>query len=176
VLSSTTSVHPGGQIAMGIADWLRVFRTLHEQAKTGALSKEDASAYRSGCDELARALIAAQRLTPKVGEAPRYALRVARAVQVDLETTVWHARVTTVDLGVGGFSALLAKAPPANEDLKCMMKMPGGTPVQATVVAVDTKQQPGSVRASFAFRKLGDAERAALEMLVIDTALAHIAA
>jgi hypothetical protein len=161
---------------MGISDWLRIFRTLHERAKAGGLSKDDADAYRAGCDELARALIAAQRLTVKPGDAPRHALRVARAVQVDLESATWRARATTAELGVSGFAALLAKAPPANEDLRCTMKIPGGAALETRVVAGEMKQQPGSVRASFSFAKLSDAERAALEVLVIDTALSQIAA
>lgn len=161
---------------MSISDWLRVFRTLHERAKTGGLSREDEDAYRGGCDELARALIAAQKGTVPAGVAPRHALRVARAVQVDLDTKVWHARVTTVDLGVGGFSALLAKGPPAGEELRCTMKVPGGVPLEATVVQTEARQQPGTVRATFAFKSLGDAERLTLERLVIDTALGQIAA
>jgi hypothetical protein len=161
---------------MGIAEWLRAFRALHERAKTGGLGAEDAAAYRAGSDELARALLAAQRLGLKPGEVPRHALRVARAVQVDLETAVWRARVSTVDLGVGGFSALLAKPPPAGEDLRCVMKIPGGAPLTATVVTADVKQQSGTVRASFAFRGLGDEERGVIERLVIDTALSQIAA
>lgn len=161
---------------MGISDWLRVFRTLHERAKTGGLAGEDADAYRAGCDELARALMAAQRLTAKPGEAPRHALRVARAVQVDLESATWKVRATTAELGVGGFTALLAKQPPANEELRCAMKIPGGAALEASIVAGEMKQQPGSVRASFAFARLSDAQRAALELLVIDTALSQIAA
>ncbi len=161
---------------MGIADWLRVFRALHERAKKRELSPEDAEAYRAGCDELARALMAAQRHAQKPGEAPRHALRVARAVQVDLEAAVSHVRATTIELGVGGFSALLAKAPPANEDLKCTMKMPGGEPLVLTAAVADVRQQPGSVRVSFDLKDLPEAARSRLEMLVIDTALSQIAA
>jgi hypothetical protein len=161
---------------MSIADWLRVFRTLHERAKAGALSSEDAEVYRGGCDELARALMAAQRATPRPNEAPRHALRVARALQVDLETPLSHVRAMTVDLGATGFSAILAKAPRAGEELSATLKVPGGTPIVATVVAAEARQQTGSVRVAFTFRKLPDAERAVLETLVIDTALSQIAA
>lgn len=161
---------------MGISEWLRVFRALHERAKAGDLPKEDADAYRAGCEELARALLAAQKLTPRSGETSLHALRVARAVQVDLAAGAWQARVTTVDLGVGGFTALLAKAPPAGEELRCTMKVPGGAALEAAVVTSEAKQQPGTVRATFAFRALGEAERDALERLVIDTALSQIAA
>lgn len=161
---------------MSVTDWLRVFRTLHEKAKQGALSPEDAETYRGGCDELARALMAAQRLAARPGEAPRHALRVARALQVDLETPLTHVRATTVDLGVTGFSALLAKPPRPGEELTATLKLPGRGPVVAAVVPAEARQQTGSVRVAFTFRKLPDAERAALELLVIDTALSQLAA
>jgi hypothetical protein len=160
---------------MSLSDWLRVFRTLHDKAKQGGLAGEDAEAYRAGCDELARALMAAQKLSAKPGEAPRHALRVARAVQVDLETPVSKVRAMTVDLGVTGFSAILAKAPPAGEELTVTLKMPGREPIVTPVLPAESRQQTGSVRVSFAFRKLPDADRAALETLVIDTALSQLA-
>ncbi len=165
-----------GAAGMGISDWLRVFRALHEQAKAGGLPREDAADYRAGCEELARALLAARKLAPRSGETALQALRVPRAVQVDLVAKSWPSRVTTVELGVGGFSALLARVPLAGEELRCTMKVPGGAPIEATVSATEAKQQPGTVRAVFTFKSLGEAQRTALEKLVIDTALAQIAA
>jgi hypothetical protein len=158
---------------MALSDWLRVFRTLHEGAKRGTLSGADAEDYRAGCDELSRALLAAQRVTAPPGEAPRHVLRVARALQVDLETATTHVRATTIDLGVGGFSALVAKAP--REEQKATLRIPGGDPIVAAVVPGELKQQAGAVRVSFAFRKLGEAERQRLELLVMDTALSQLA-
>jgi hypothetical protein len=160
---------------MALADWLRVFRTLHEKAKKGELAGTDASDYRAGCDELARALMAAQRLTLRPGEVPRHALRVARALQVDLETPVSHVRAMTVDLCVGGFAVLVAKAPPPNEEQSATLRIPGGEPLVATVMPAEVKPQPGSVRVSFTFRKLSDGDRERLERLVMDTALSHLA-
>ncbi len=160
---------------MSLGDWLRVFRTLHEKAMQGHLTGEDAEVYRGGCDELARALMAAQRLTPRPGEAPRHALRVARAVQVDLESPVSRVRAMTVDLGVTGFSTILAKAPPAGEELTATLKLPGREPLVTAVIPGETRPQPGSVRVAFTFRKLQDPDRAALELLVIDTALSQLA-
>ncbi len=161
---------------MSFGDWLRVFRALHEKAKQGALSKEDAETYRGGCDELARALMAAQKLSPAPYEAPRHALRVARALQVELESPVSRVRAMTVDVGVGGFSALLAKAPQAGEELKATLRIPDGrAPLVAQVVPAESRPQPGVTRAVFAFRNLSDADRALLETLVIDTALSQLA-
>jgi len=160
---------------MALADWLRVFRTLHESAKKGELQGTDAEDYRAGCDELARALMAAQRLTPRPGEVPRHALRVARALQVDLETAVTRVRATTIDLSVGGFSVLLAKPPPAEEHT-ASLRVPGADPIINAVVPAEMKQSPGTVRVTFAFKRLPEPERDRLALLVIDTALSQLAA
>jgi hypothetical protein len=161
---------------MSFGDWLRVFRALHERAKQGALSGEDAETYRGGCDELARALMAAQHLTPAPYEAPRHALRVARALQVELESPASRARAMTVDVGVGGFSAILAKAPQPGEVLKATLKIPDRrAPVTAPVAVAEPRPAPGSTRIAFNFKQLSDADRAALELLVIDTALSQLA-
>jgi hypothetical protein len=159
---------------MSLANWLRVFRTLHERAKKGELGGVDAEDYRAGCDELSRALLAAQKISLKPGELPRHALRVARALQVNLETKVSSARATTIDVSVAGFSVLLGKAPP-NEPQTATIRLPGAEPIVVEVLPGECKQQTGSVRVAFLFQKLPDAAKARLEMLVIDTALSQLA-
>ena len=159
---------------MDLAEWLRAFRAAHEQARQGKLSEEDARAYQAGRDELARAFVAVQRLTVSPGQTPRQALRVARALQVDLETPIGQVRATTVTLSIGGFSALLDKPPSPNEQLKCSIRIPGADPLVATVVPVSVKPQPGSVTASFVFQKLTEADRDRLEFLIFDTVLAQL--
>jgi hypothetical protein len=159
---------------MSLADWLRVFRTLHERAKKGELTGADVEDYRAGCDELARALLAAQKISLKPGELPRHVLRVARALQVNLETKVSSARAMTIDVSVAGFSVLLGKVP-SNEPQTATLRLPGADPVVADVLPAECKQQPGTVRVAFLFQKLPDAAKARLEMLVIDTALSQLA-
>ena len=162
---------------MSLADWLRVFRTLHERAKKHELKDKDLEDYRAGCDELARALIAAQKLTLKQGETPRHVLRVARSLQVTIEGKVTNVRATTVEVSVAGFSALLGKVPPHDDELTASLRIPGAEkPLQAPVTAGEAKQLGGTVRVAFLFGKLPDEARAQLETLVIDTALAGLAA
>jgi hypothetical protein len=43
------------------------------------------------------------------------------------------------------------------------------------VIPGELRQQPGTVRVSFTFKKLRDADRQRLELLVIDTALSQLA-
>jgi hypothetical protein len=160
---------------MSFSDWIREFRLLHAEAKKGTLSPADLEDYRAACDELARALMSAQRLALKPGEVPRHSLRIARALQVELESPVTQLRVMTVDLGVGGFSAILPKPPRIGDEYSCKLKLPEGDPLETTVKVVEARPMPGAARTSFAFPKLGDGSRARLETLVIDTALAQLA-
>jgi hypothetical protein len=160
---------------MGLADWLRMFRSLHARAMKGELQGPQLAEYRAGCDELARALIAAQKLALRPGEAPRQVLRVARALQVDLSTKISSFRGMTCDVSVAGFSVLLGKIPP-NEEHTATLRVPGGaTPIVAQVRLGEAKQQPGNVRVVFLFQQLPEVERERLETLVIDTALSQLA-
>ena len=95
----------------GLTQWLLGFRQLHEKARRGQLSEGEQLAYRAGRDELARALLAAQRLTLRPGETPRRALRVARALQVDLDLVTSRERAVTIDLSTGAFASRHEKPP-----------------------------------------------------------------
>jgi hypothetical protein len=132
---------------MGLADWLAAFRDLHEQAVAGTLGEADWVVYRQGREELARALLAAQRLALRPGETPRQALRVARALQVDLEWTKGQVRALTVDLSVGGFATLLAKAPASADEVKYALKLPGGAEVKGAPWPASGSCSQGAARA-----------------------------
>jgi hypothetical protein len=162
---------------MGLADWLASFRLLHEGHKTGTLSPDDEASYLAGREELARALLAAQRLTARPGETPRRALRAACALQADLDLERGSERVMTLEIGAGGFGALFAMGPPVGEEVRFSLRVPGGAdPISGRARVVDVKVLPGNARASFAFTRLDDAERERVETLVFDTVLAHLAA
>lgn len=161
---------------MSVSDWIRQFRALHAEAMKGTLSPEELKAYQGACDEFARALMGAKKQAAKPGESPRHALRVAKAVQVDLESSVTQARATTLELGVGGFSAILPKAPKLGDEFMCRLKLPGGDPLETALTVGEVKLQPGSVRVSFNFQKLSDQTKARIEGIVIDAALSQVAA
>jgi hypothetical protein len=159
---------------MSLKDWLVQFKAQHEQARAGKLSGDGLAAYRAGRDEMARALLGAQVAALKSGEVPRQALRVARALQADLEWSVSKVRAVTQDISAGGFSALLAKAPPNDEDVKVELRLPGSEMLAARVRVVGAIVQPAAVRVAFAFTGLGPAERDRMEFLVFDTVLQQI--
>jgi hypothetical protein len=161
-------------MGMGLAAWIASFRKLHEGHKRGALSAGDEGTYLEGREELARALLAAQRLTTRPEETKRKALRAACALQADIELERGSDRVMTLEIGVGGFGALFAKGPPVGEEVSFSLRVPGGDPLTGRARIVDVKQLPGNARVSFAFTRLADEDRERIETLVFDTVLAHL--
>jgi hypothetical protein len=158
----------------GLTQWLLEFRQLHEKARRGQLGERELQLYRSGRDELARALLAAQRLTLRPGETPRRALRVGRALQVDLDLATSRERAVTVDISTGGFSCLLAKGPPVGDEVGFSLRLPATDPVAGRARVTDVKVLPGNVRVSFQFATPSDADRERLELFVFDTVLAQL--
>ncbi len=162
-------------MTVSLSEWLRAFRDLHERARRGQLSQREESTYRSGRDELARALLAAQRLSLKVGQTPRQALRVARALQVDLDLLTSSVRAVTVDVSSGGFSCLLAKAPPLGDEVKYALRIPAAEPLSGQARVADVKPQQGNARVAFQFLGLSAEDRERVELFVFDTVLAQLA-
>ena len=156
---------------MSLAAFLSRFRELHQKDGAGSLSAEERDEYRRGRDELARALLAAQRLALKPGETARQSLRVGRALQVDLDWPTGQARAVTLDLSVGGFATLMAKAPSPADEVDCTFRLPGGGQLKAEARVVNVAVQAAAVRVAYAFQGLPEEDRERLERVVFDTVL-----
>jgi hypothetical protein len=159
---------------MGIVSWLDRFKTLHRKAGTGALAPQEAVEYQTARDELARALLAAQHVALQPSQRPRRALRVSRALQADLDFHDGRARAMTMEVGAGGFAALLARPPRVDDELKVTLRLPGAEPLRADARCVEVKVQPGNARACFQFVALGDDDLERLEMFVFDAVLEQL--
>jgi hypothetical protein len=159
---------------MSLADWLKGFRELHDQARRNALSGRELTGYHAARDELARALLAAQHVALQPKQRPRRALRVSRALQADLDFHDGRARAMTLEVGAGGFAALLARPPRVDDELKASLRLPGGEPLRADARCVDVKVQPGNARACFHFVALGEDDAERLEMFVFDAVLEQL--
>jgi hypothetical protein len=162
---------------MALLEWLTEFRVLHDKARSDNLSDHDAKLYKDGREQLAAALVQAQRLTRQPEESARQALRVARAVQVDLELNSGKQRVVTLDISIGGFSARMGVQPEPNEAVGVIMRMPEGKdPIVARAKVVATvRQAAANHRVSFAFEGLPERDTERLSILVFDTALSRLA-
>jgi hypothetical protein len=159
-----------------LVEWILSFRALHEKARRGKLQGAEVARYRSGRDELARALLVAQRLQLRPGETARRALRVSRALQVELELGTGQQRAVTIDLSTGGFSCLLPRAPALGDDVGFTLRIPLIDPIVGRVGVQDVKPMAaGNVRVSFMFKTISDADRDRVELFVFDTVLAQLA-
>jgi c-di-GMP-binding flagellar brake protein YcgR len=105
---------------------------------------------------------------------PRHSLRVARALQADLEGPTFKQRAVTVDFSSGGFAAILGAAPSRVDVLSCVLRLPGQEPLKGQVKVVDLRPLEGSMRVAFAFQALSEGDRERLEQLVFDTVLEQI--
>jgi hypothetical protein len=158
-----------------LAEWISAFRELHEKARRGSLGFGEQATYRSARDELEHALLAAQRLTLKPGEKPRQALRVARALQIDIEIRAGRHRSVTLDVSVGGFSTHMPVAPELGEDMGIALRLPASGTLTCRARVTDARQKGKHVRVAARFLELPDADRDRLEMFVLDTVLAQLA-
>jgi hypothetical protein len=156
------------------SDWLRGFRDLHERARRGGLKEGEESTYLAARDELARAMVAAQRLSLKPGEKARHKLRVARALQLDLEIGGRYQRTVTLDLSAGGFSTVLAMPPGLGESMGVTLRLPAAESLACRARVTDVKPQDGSARVAAAFISLPPADLERLERFVIDAVLAML--
>ena len=132
------------------------------------------ASYLRAREELARALLAAQRLNLQPGQTPRQALRVARALQVELESPVRKDRLTTFDLSLGGFSALVSKAPAADEALTATLRLPDLKPVTCAGGPrrpVDARRQRARL---LRLPRLEAAAQERLELAVFDAVLVQL--
>jgi hypothetical protein len=157
---------------MSLKEWVTQLRELHAKAKSGKISKDERAAYEAGRDQLARAMISSQQLTLKPGETPRRALRVARALQVDLDLPSGPLRTPTVDLSAGGFAALVPTEGLPTEPVKFKLRMPSGDPIEGRARPVGSTRQTGSSRVSFVLEEIAEEQRARIETVVFETALA----
>jgi hypothetical protein len=160
---------------MDLQAWISTFTKLHEKAKRNALSGEDLKTYNTGRDELARAMVAAQGQTLKEGENPRKILRVARAVQIDLDLSTGRVRALTMELAREWFSALIEKAPPPTEAVGFTLRLPGGLDmVVGRCKLMDITKRTGSVCARFAFKDMSERDLERVEGLVFDSVVQQL--
>lgn len=152
--------------------WLRRFRDLHERSRKGGLGAGEEATYQSMREELARTMLAAQKLALQPGQQARRTLRVARALPVEVELEGQEQRTLTLDVSAGGFSTLLARPPAAGAVVGVTLRLPGSEPIKCQASISEVKPLPGSARVSAQFLDLQPKALARLEHFVTDAVLA----
>ena len=156
---------------MKLTELLEEFNDLHKAARAGTLSPADQAKYQTARAALAQLFLTGQQAALQPGQQPRRSLRVARALQVELEFGDGTVHAKTVQLSSRGFGALLASARPVGEQVNVSIHAPGGQPIRARAQVVAVKPHQGKAGTSFRLVALGEPEFERLEILVFDAFL-----
>jgi len=159
---------------MALNDWLKQFQEAHERAKHGKLEAQELSVYYQSRNELARALLGAQRIALEPGREPRRSLRVSRALQAEIGFFDGSLRAVTRSISASGFAVLLARPPKPDEEVKVTLRIPGGEPFSASGRAVDVKAQGGSFHVSFQWAGVSATDLERIETYVFDVVLEEL--
>ncbi len=152
-----------------LKDWLVGFCDLHNKARVGQLDAAAKPAYLDARDQLATALLAAQRLTLKPGERPRQALRVLRAMKVELEFPSGPVSGLTQDFSSGGLSVMVPHAQPDATRARFSFKLSrAAEPVTGWAVVISSHTEHGSSRVSLRYAEIETNVREAIESAVFD--------
>ena len=158
----------------GLTDWVGAFRELHEKARRGGLLGSERATYLGWRDDLGRMMLAAQRLSLRPGMTPRRMVRVARALQLDLELDGQKLRSFTIDFSTGGFSTMLPRAPSIGTDMTAALRLPAEAPVVCRARVTDVRSTGDHHRISVRFVDLSSDDRERLELFVFDAVLAQL--
>jgi hypothetical protein len=161
---------------MGLEQWLGEFCKLHEQARTDALPASDRKRYLAARDELATALLKAQRIALQSGEVPRRSLRAALGFAISLQLPGGNLHSITRDLSSGGFSVMLSNAPLIGAVVPFTLKLAAKDSVEGKARLVSLSPISNTRRGSFSFEPLAPEVVERIELLVFDAVVAQLKA
>lgn len=155
-----------------LSGWLDQFSALHQRAKDGVLDTAEHGEYLRARDELAEAMLVAQKMEPYPGQHMRRTLRVAQALPVRLQLPALCFTAVTLDLSMGGFSTLAPDAPETGMQVGFHLKLGRGhEPVAGSGKVVNVNPQKGSVRVGVMFEEIASSDRQRIEHLIVDAIL-----
>jgi hypothetical protein len=158
---------------MGLQQWLDDFCKLHERARNSMLGP-DKDRYLAARNELARALLKAQRIALQTGEVPRSSLRAAVALSITIQVPGGAVQTLTRDVGSGGFSVILPSPPGMGTVLPFSLRLPGNDTVEGKARLVGLTSNADSRRASFTFEPLPSDVIERIEMVVFDAVVGQL--
>lgn len=157
-------------------DFLSRFAALHRQVKEGKLSNADRSLYEKLRREFCRLMVVAQNAST-AGRTLRASLRVAQMLKADIGRPDSQVeRTSTIDLADGGFAVLLGEPLEIGETVAFTLftgPKADARAIRGSARVASSRIHGASFRVSFAFVELAADDRAALEILIIDSVLAR---
>ena len=160
---------------MKLQEWIGEFCQMHDRAHRGALTDDQRAEYLAARDELARALLRAQRVSLLAGQSPRRNLRAALALPMVLQLPSGRIPTLTRDISSGGFAATLSTSPGLGVQVPFVLQTARAAPPivgKARLVALNL--EGSSPRAGFAFDELSAEGAERIELLVFDAVVARL--
>src|SRR5215213_5056018 len=155
-----------------LSGWLEGFSQLHERAKRAELSAAEREEYARAREELAEAMLVAQRSGGIAGPDRRRSLRVAQALPVEIQSGAGRAVAVTLDVSTGGFSTIVSDAPEVGTKIGFRLRLGRGyEPVAGSARVVNLVPQNGSVRMGVAFDEVAGPDRERLDLVIVDAVL-----
>jgi hypothetical protein len=155
---------------------LTELRRLHAATKEWArLTPDEAARYASLSARLLQAVAVGQNAAIPARHRPREGVRIRRALRAELSWGCGEHRVLTMDVGPGGFAALLGATPPRNAIVRVRLFVSFGDPLELSARVVGARERRGCARVSFAFGEPAAADRVRLDRCLLDDALTELA-
>ncbi len=139
--------------------------------RAGMLHGDDQGVYRATVDAFLQLAVEKQNVSPTTHQ-PRRHVRIARSIEVDLTSARVSGRCLSLDVGFGGFSALLAKPLDLDGSFVARLRLRGDEWISPRVQVASVQRRSGVYRVSFAFLALSDGDRELLEMAILSDLLA----
>jgi uncharacterized protein with GYD domain len=160
---------------MDRSEWLNRLEALHYKVREREpVGEEELAWYRAARTALLDKALDVQDIALTSQAIRRSSIRIARAAQVLLEARGWSVQTLTVDLGAGGFAALLEAPPPVEEWIRATLVLPGEGPVVTTVAVTDARKVSGLVRVAFRFCEPTEEARQRVQDYMMDSVLEQL--
>jgi len=157
---------------MGVIQFLDELRALHVKARRGELAESEKPTYRQAREEFEKAIVVVQGLT--LGKDVRRSFRIAVTLPVELQMHYGYVVTQSLDLSVGGFSAMMPHPMGADELPSYTMELPEGKVLAGQVRLASQRPVGDKHRVSFAFTDNTEWQTEELEMLLIDMVLERV--
>jgi c-di-GMP-binding flagellar brake protein YcgR len=118
-------------------------------------------------------LCAAQQILVPPGQHARRAFRVSVLFKVQLVCDEETFETVSVDVGTGGFGALVPHAPKSGGHVRFKMMPASSAPLEGTAEIVGTSARPSACRLALRFTTWRPGDAARLEVALFDAALAR---
>ena len=161
---------------MDFAKWIAEFKVQHAKNKKGQLQGDELQKYLADRNELARAVLANQRSSVRLGQQARSLLKAARILPIEIELGGRLRPLMTIDVGPEGFSALTGEPPNNDRALAIVLKLPGSPePITGEATCTQAIKGTGNYKCVFRFEEsVGAKMRERIESFVFDDLLDHL--